>query len=162
MTEKLDCGRGGAPVGHLADLEGTEARLLRLLRLWSDGSTGQARAKAEMIAPLGPDGAGHVLRHLDGVMQLLQTFGRRPLMRHAPDCLCVSGDEACLLALASDAADGAREDALMRAMLLVRPDLAPALVEAAQSLTLVLRRAALTASRPLRDCPVAPSAMRLQ
>lgn len=116
--------RGGLPVGHFDDLAPLEARVVAALRLWDpDGSTtGPARALGELLA-------------------LCQHYGRRPLLRHAVGCPCLGADEACLARLVATAATGGREDAMLIATLMVRPDVAPALSAVAQDFGLGLARA---------------------
>lgn len=65
-------------------------------------------------------------------------------MRHAPACPCIGADEACFAALVADAAEGAREDAMLISTLIVRPDFAPAAAACAEELGVALRRATLT------------------
>ena len=66
---------------------------------------------------------------------------RRPLLRHASACPCLGGDEAAFAEVVRLAAGGEREDALMVACCLVRPDLAPALVHLAEQAGIRLGRA---------------------
>ena len=49
---------------------------------------------------------------------------RRPLLGHAPDCPCAGADECVFARFVALAAEGAREDAVLMAALMVRADLA--------------------------------------
>ncbi|AAV94095.1 hypothetical protein KQ247_12625 [Ruegeria pomeroyi] len=121
--------RGGAAVGHLADLPTLEASAVHCLRLWSDATEGRAAL---------PEGrSAELLKQICG---LCASYGRRPLMRHGLGCACLGADEACFAHMVAAAATGAREDALMLAALIVRPDLAPALVALSEQLGLALHR----------------------
>ncbi|WP_245706594.1 hypothetical protein [Ruegeria marina] len=63
------------------------------------------------------------------------------MVRHDLGCACVGADEACFAHLIASAATGAHEDALMLAALIVRPDLAPALVALSEQFGLALQAA---------------------
>lgn len=142
--------RGAAPVAQVQELGAIEARAVLLLRLWSGGSDARRSAWLELDAALGtPDGA-HAVGILDEFIALCTEHGRRPLLHHSLTCRCVGGDECCLAHVIAAAAEGDREDALMMAMMLVRADLAPALVALATQLGLTLRRMARhdAATRP--------------
>jgi hypothetical protein len=139
--------RGGAAVGLMRDLGPVEAAAVLCLRLWGEGAAGQAAIRAELAASLGAGPAARLGAALDGVMDLCRRHGRRALARHHPDCPCVGGDEACFARCVAAAAEGAREDALMIAVLLVRADMAPWLVGLAGDLGLGLRRLSLRAAR---------------
>ncbi|MEL6104228.1 MAG: hypothetical protein AAFR68_23370, partial [Pseudomonadota bacterium] len=75
--------------------------------------------------------------------------GRRPLMRHNVTCKCLGADESCFANFVGYASEGDREDALLIATTMVRPDVAPALVGVAQEFGLALKRMAIKANRPI-------------
>lgn len=131
--------RGAAAVGHLADLPALEASAVHCLRLWSDAAEGRAALSEERSTEL--------LRQICG---LCASYGRRPLMRHGLGCACLGADEACFAHMVAAAATGAREDALMLAALIVRPDLAPALVALSEQLGLALNRRPVIPTAPGR------------
>ncbi|NDV01641.1 hypothetical protein [Pseudoroseicyclus tamaricis] len=114
--------RGAAPVGQLAELGALESGAVLALRLWCEGAR-------EEIGLAGPG-----LEALTGAMRLLLDHGRRRLMRHGTTCSCLGGDEACFAQLVALAATGEEEEALMLAMLMVRGDMAPALIHHAGDL----------------------------
>lgn len=76
----------------------------------------------------------------DGLIDLINRFGRRPFVHHGPNCDCLGADEAVLLHLVRLAGQGAQEDTLMIAMMIVRADVAPVLAGQAQALALALAR----------------------
>lgn len=122
-------GAGGAAVGRLDDLPPLERMVVLCLRLWSAGADlrgGQTACEGldELI--------GTVVRH-----------ARRPLLCHAPDCPCAGADEAVLARFVALAAEGAREDAVLIATLLVRADLALGLAALAEQVGLGLTRGAV-------------------
>lgn len=138
--------RGGAPVAHLADLDPVAAAAVLQLRAWGDGDG--AAILRDFLRALGPGAGGRAAADLDQLCGLIARHGRRPLMRHGRSCRCVGADEACFATFVATAAEGAREDALLVAMLLVRPDFAPCLVGLAQQVGLALRRMALRGAVP--------------
>lgn len=131
--------RGGAPVGYLTELGPVEAGAVLYLRLWCDGAEAQQQVWNDFSTSLGAQHGRSALRNLEDLCQLCADHGRRPLMRHHVTCKCLGADEACFANFVGAATDGAREDAMLMATLLVRPDVAPSIVELAQSLGLALR-----------------------
>ena len=77
---------------------------------------------------------------LDRLCSLCAAYGRRPLIRHGLKCACLGADENCFAQMIAAASEGAREDAMMLASLIVRPDFAPALASLSEELGLTLRR----------------------
>ena len=75
-------------------------------------------------------------------------------MRHGTDCPCLGADEACFARVVADASEGAREDAMLVAALMVRPDMAPAAVHLAEALGLALKRLALGTVAEARRGPL--------
>ncbi len=148
MTPRRDSRRGGAPVGHVADLDAVGAGAVLYLRLWFDGPEAQARVRHDFAGHLGRDHGRAALETLDHLCTLCTRHCRRPLMRRQAGCRCLGGDEACFAQVVGSASEGAREDALMLAMTLVRADMAPGLVALAEEFGLALKRMALASMRP--------------
>ena len=149
--------RGVAPVGVLDELDQIEAGAVMYLRLWNAGSAAQQQMLVEFARSLGPDAARTTLNALDHICDLCTRHGRRPLMRHGVTCKCLGGDEACFANLVTLAARGEREDAMLIATLIVRPDMAPVLVGLAQSFGLGLSRMTLSELRtPLANVTATP------
>lgn len=130
--------RGGAAVGRLADLNPVEAGAVMYLRLWSEAAEGRSLAEGEMAS--GAEENARVFALLDQMFGLCARHGRRPLVRHGVTCACLGADENCFAQMVAAASEGARDDAMMMALLIVRPDLAPALVALSEQFGLVLRR----------------------
>lgn len=139
--------RGGATVGRLSDLNLLEAGAVMYLRLWGDGAKGRADAASDFDIALGTDQGRAAMLTLDRLCSLCAHHGRRPLVRHGLGCACLGADENCFAQMVAAASEGAREDAMMMASLIVRPDFAPALASLSEELGLVLRR--MTATIPL-------------
>ncbi len=139
--------RGGAAVGRLTDLDPVEAGAVLYLRLWSDGPNGRADAASDFDIALGQDHGRAAMLTLDRLCSLCTSHGRRPLIRHGLGCTCLGADENCFAQMIAAAAEGAREDAMMMASLIVRPDFAPALASLSEELGLALRR--MTSAMPL-------------
>lgn len=123
MSVEMNARTAPGPVGSLAALPGLERRLVEHLRLWRDGRGAVAG--------------------LDALMEPIATFGRHPLRIGAPGDPGVSGDECVLARFVGLAAEGAREDAILIATLLVRADMALGLGRIAEALGHRLMRAAL-------------------
>lgn len=132
--------RGGMPVGAVTDLDPVGAGAVICLRLWGDGPDRRSELSDELSRTLGLGAGQRAAAQFNEIFALCAHHRRRPLMRHALSCECLGADEACFAAFVSAAADGAREDAMMMALLMVRPDLAPALTDAAQKFGLALRK----------------------
>jgi len=137
---------GGAPVGRMDTLPLLEGLSVRALRRWCDGG---AEALAEDLGwTLGESHGERAARAFDALCRHCLSSCRRPLMRHGGGCPCLGADEAAFAQLVQTATEGEREDALMLACCMVRPDLAPALVHLAQIAGLALRCAILSQQRP--------------
>ncbi len=132
--------RGAAAVGMLDELAPFEAGLIHCLRLADDGP---ANPGWQSLAAH-PAGLA-ALEAMGRICTLCARYGRRPLMRHSAGCACLGADEACLVEIVGAAMSGEREDAMLMASLMLRADLAPALVAEAQSAGAALARAHLAA-----------------
>lgn len=132
--------RNAAPIGHLADLPADEADLIVTLRQWCDGPSGQAAVWNSFATRLGPEKGRRALRAFEDLVTLFDTHSRRQLMRNEVCCRCVGADECVFARFVSQAAAGAREDAMLMAMLIVRPDMAPGLTALAEQVGLILRQ----------------------
>lgn len=141
---------GGASVGQLSQLDDLEACAVVYLRLWSDGAEGQTAVWNDLATGLGPTRGRTALAAFEDLIGVIAHHGRRPLMRHAVHCACLGADEACFARFIATATLGEREDALLMAMLLVRPDFAPHVTSVAQDFGLAIKQMLLR--RP--TCPV--------
>lgn len=132
--------RGGAAVGRLTDLQPLEVGAVMYFRLWSDGPHGRSDAASDFDIALGIREGRETMTLLDQICGLCATHGRRTLIHHGLGCSCLGADENCFAQMVGAAAEGAREDAMMMAALMVRPDFAPALVALSEQFGLALRR----------------------
>ena len=144
MTKHVNI-RGAAPIGQIRDLDPLEASAVLYLRLWCDGPDAQQQVWNGFSGLLGSAAARDAVGALEDLCRICVQHGRRALMRHHPTCECLGADEACIANLVAHATEGEREDALLIATLLVRPDVSPLLAAAAQTLGLALKRMALRA-----------------
>ena len=140
--------RGGAPVGYVNELGPVEASAVMYLRLWCDGTDAQARVWNDFAIALGPERGRRAIESLETLCELCVRHGRRPLMRHQVSCKCLGADESCFANFVGYASEGEREDALLIATTMVRPDMAPSLVGFAQEFGLALRRIAIKTKPP--------------
>lgn len=137
--------RGGAPVGYVSELGPVEAGAVLYLRLWSSGARTQQQMRRDFTASLGEDHGLATLQSFEALCELYQLHGRRPLMRHDVACKCLGADESCFANFIGYASEGAKEDALLMATNLVRPEVALTLVSLAEDFGLSLRRMAIQA-----------------
>ncbi|MFT6676100.1 MAG: hypothetical protein ACJAVM_002302 [Sulfitobacter sp.] len=144
MTD-LSTRRGAAPVGFITELPAIEAASVLYLRLWSDGPDQQSEVMKDFQAALGLKKGVKAVATLEQLFSLCARFGRRPLMRHSVDCKCLGADESCFANFIAAAVDGDREDALLMATLLVRPDVAPQIAALASEFGLALKSMRLVA-----------------
>lgn len=138
--DTTSAGRGAAAVGLVGGLPPVEMATVMFLRLWSDGDEGRADAWNAAALTMGAACGRRWLGAFEEMVGLMAGFARRPLVRHSPGCPCLGADESAVATLVAAAAEGAREDALMLAMVLVRADMGPALAGAAETVGLGLRR----------------------
>lgn len=136
---------GGAPVGHIGDLDAVQAGAVLYLRLWHSGAAAQSQVWTDFARQLGPKAGRRALRSFEQMCTLCTQHGRRPLMRHDVMCKCLGADEACLANFIGAAARGDREDAMLIATLVVRADVASTLVALAEAVGLALTRMSMDA-----------------
>ena len=139
--------RGGAPVGFLNELDSIEAASVIYLRLWCDGPDAQAQICNDFASQLGTDQGKRALKSFEDLCALCARHGRRPLMRHSVQCNCLGADESCFANFIATAATGEREDAMLFATLLVRPDMAPLVASLAADVGLAFKRMGVSAPR---------------
>ncbi len=148
--------RGAAPVGLLADLGAVEAEAVRCLRSWSDGPAAWERVCGDLVQALGPDRGRRAAEALEAICDMSLRHGRRPLMRRPAECRQFGADEACFAHMVAAASEGEREDALMIALVMLRPDISMPAVALAQEAGLALRLLALRPEveypEPARHC----------
>lgn len=127
----------GAAAGRVADLDPAGRIAVLAYRHWCEAGPGAVAA----ALGAGPGAS------LSALCALCAGAARRPLVRHAAGCPCLGADEAALAALIAAAAEGAREEAFLQALALVRDDAVPVAVGLAQQAGLCLRRMLLQQGR---------------
>ena len=151
--------RGAAPVGFVTELDGIEAASVIYLRLWCDGPDAQSQVWSDFAANLGTDHGRQALQSFEELCSLCMRHGRRPLMRHAVQCKCLGADESCFANFVATAAEGDREDAMLIATLLVRPDVAPLITSLAATVGLAFKRMRLSAPPQTQHMPLQPTTL---
>ena len=126
--------RGAAPVGVLAELPPLETGAVRAFRMWFSGPHGRADLWTRFAAAYGARPGRTRIGALDRCFMCMVEGARRPLMRHGLACNCLGGDEAAIAHFFAASAAGDREDAMLLATLLVRADMAAALVTLAEEI----------------------------
>ena len=102
---------------------------------------------ADLDARLG-DRAGRALGdRFEDLLETTLAHARRPLMRHATGCPCAGADESVFARFVALAAEGAREEAILIAALIVRADIALGLARLAEEVGLGLQRLGADAPR---------------
>lgn len=137
--------RGAAPVGHLTELSALEAASVIYLRLWCEGPDRQQEVWSDFHTTLDTAQADETSRSFHELCSLCCQHGRRPLMRHSVECKCLGADESCFANFVATAAEGDREDAMLMAMLMVRPDMAHIVTSLATQVGLAMKRMHLSA-----------------
>lgn len=127
---------GAVAVGRLENLAPVAVGAVMCLRLWRDDE----EALGGSVDP-------SALVAFRAISTLFGRHGRRPIMRHAPDCACLGADEAIFAELVQRAVEGEQEDAMLIAALIVRPDMAGTLAGLAAEFGLCLHRQMLRAHR---------------
>ncbi|HET9067157.1 MAG TPA: hypothetical protein VFN28_00840 [Amaricoccus sp.] len=130
---------GATPVGRLAELPPLEREVIHCLRLWCAGPEGPGAVSDELVARHGEAGRA-LAADLGELIATMAGHSRRPLVGHAPGCPCAGADECVFARFVALAAEGAREDAVLMAALMVRADLALCLAARAETVGLRLMR----------------------
>jgi hypothetical protein len=130
---------GATPVGRLSELPPLEREVIRCLRLWCAGPDGPKAVSRALVARHGEGGVG-LAADFGELVHTMAGHSRRPLVGHAPDCPCAGADECVFARFVALAAEGAREDAVLMAALMVRADVALCLATRAEAVGLRLMR----------------------
>ncbi len=143
--------RGSAPVGFITELDGIEAASVIYLRLWCDGPEARETVLSDFATSLGTVQGRRTMKAFEDLCGLCAKYGRRPLMRHSVQCKCLGSDESCFANFIATAATGEREDAMLIATLLVRPDVAPLITALATDFGHALMRMKLAAPKDMGE-----------
>ncbi|MEM6481140.1 MAG: hypothetical protein AAF922_06625 [Pseudomonadota bacterium] len=139
MSERPSFHRGGAPVGHIAQLGPVEAGAVMYLRLWTEGPHAHLQMREDFSATLGSERARKAVKSFVTLCDMMAVHGRRPLMRHQVTCRCLGADESWFAHFIGYASEGEREDALLISMMIVKPNVAPVLAGLAEEFGMALR-----------------------
>jgi len=120
---------GAGAVGRVDDLPRIEAGAVHALRLWFSGPAGKAVVWNRLAHRFGPREGRARLRALERCLALMVDGARRPIMRHGLACPCLGADEWVLARMFAAAARTDRGGAMLLACDLVRPDVAPAMID---------------------------------
>ena len=131
---------GATPVGRLAELPPLERQVIRCMRLWCAAPQAPDRLRRELAAQRGAAAAEGIAADFGDLMLAVARHARRPMLHHDPDCPCAGADECVFARFVALAAEGAREDAVLMAALMVRADIALPLATLAESIGLELVR----------------------
>ncbi|MFO1209098.1 MAG: hypothetical protein U1E40_07720 [Amaricoccus sp.] len=131
---------GATPVGRLAELPPLERQVIRCMRLWCTAPQAPDRLRRELAARRGSAAAEGIAADFGDLMLAVARHARRPMLHHDPDCPCAGADECVFARFVALAAEGAREDAVLMAALMVRADIALPLATLAESIGLELVR----------------------
>lgn len=152
MTSTRDQ-RGGATVAHLQDYDAITAASVVYFRMWCNGADTQATVVDDLTTTLGMGRGQMAAAAFSDLCGMCALHGRRPMMRHALHCKCVGADEASFAHFIATAAEGDRDDAMLIAILLVRPDVAPIITSLAADFGLALKQMNLAAPRAIAQIP---------
>ena len=141
--------RGAATVGLLQDFDAVTAAAVIYLRMWCDSTETQAGVMHDLTGALGIGRGRKAVEAFGDLCGICMRYGRRPLCRHALHCKCVGADEASFGHFVATAAEGDRDDAMLFAILLVRPDVAPVLTSLAAEFGLALKQMNLAAPKEM-------------
>lgn len=137
----------GFDVGTLSGLSPLETTCVTYLRLWSRGTIGHADIWDDEHVTLGLPRGQKIIALCEQLFTICDRFCRRPLTRNPVSHPHISADEASFARLVATAAMGEREDAMQMAMWLIRPDMAPMLIDLAAQFGLTIKQMHLRKGR---------------
>ena len=136
---------GARPVGYVADLDAVQAGAVLYFRKWRNGKAARAEIQNEFNSFFGEQKGNEIADNFDLMCECFTRYARRKLLYHGLNCECLGSDEACLANFIWYAKNGEREDAMLLAANLVRPDIALVLVDLALNFALALKQMELSA-----------------
>lgn len=139
--------RGAAAVCALEELSDVETAAIMYLRLWCHSADGQAEIWRDYHRYFGGEKAKARMSDFEQLMSVVLSHSRRPLQRHQLNCKCVGGDENAFANFVVAAAAGDREDAMLFATTLVRPDMSFTAACMAEPVGLALRQMVVRGAR---------------
>ena len=129
---------GTVPVGRIDDLAPLEATLVCCVRLFYESDQARDALERSLLARLGAERGGALFARFAELCEMTRRFARRPLMRRHAGCCAAGADETAFAAMVAAAVAGEREDAMLIAVCLVRPDVSPPVVALAEQVGLSL------------------------
>ena len=136
---------GARPVGYVADLDAVQAGAILYFRKWRNGKAAQTEIQNEFNTFFGEQKGNEIADIFNLMCECFTRYARRELLYHGLNCECLGSDEACLANLIWYAKNGEREDAMLLAANLVRPDIALVLADLALNFALALKQMELSA-----------------
>lgn len=138
----------------IESLSEAQRETVTLIRLWQSDLDGKETVWTIFLDGLGSPRAKVATRALERSLSLIARNGPRKLQTRPVGNELVTSDERLLADLVDQSLSPDRETALLSAMLLVRPDLAPSLLEHMTQLSLHLR--CLGRNRPFTSTQAKP------
>ena len=135
---------GARPVGYVADLDPVQADAILYFRKWRNGKAARAEIQNEFNRFFGEQKGNEIANNFDLMCECFTQYARRKLLYHGLNCECLGSDEACLANFIWYAKNGEREDAMLLAANLVRPDIATVVVDLALNFALALNQMELS------------------
>jgi len=135
---------GARPVGYIDDLDAVQAGAVLYFRKWCNGKAARAEIQNEFRTFFGEQKGDQVAANFDLMCECFTHHARRTLLYHGLNCECLGSDEACLANFIWYAKNGDREDAMLLAANLVRPDIATVIVDLALNFALALKQMELS------------------
>jgi hypothetical protein len=127
---------GAAPVSRIEAVDQQTLLLVTALRKF--GRSDEDLFWDNMTSLIGPARGDAARSYFDELMLLFTRYARRPLMTHDGGCSCIGADEANFALFICSATCGETEDAMLQAMLILRPDVVSSAVGIAQQLGLLI------------------------
>ncbi|RPE71785.1 hypothetical protein EDD53_0913 [Pacificibacter maritimus] len=127
---------GAAPVSRVDTIDQQSLLLITALRKF--GQSDEHLFWENISSYIGPQRGDTARAYFDDLMQIFTRYARRPLMTHDGNCNCIGADEANFALFICTATHGDAEDAMLQAMLILRPDVVPSAVNLAQQLGLMM------------------------
>lgn len=131
-TDDDQMAAGAEPVGDVGDIDPSELRLLRCIRLWMAGPGYQDLIWETLRGDMGTARARAERRAFEAFMSNIAVSIDRRLARHGVACTCLGRDEAILLTIVRKATMGDRFSATVHASSFVREDRVEPIVDAAE------------------------------
>lgn len=138
----------------LSDQRGLSALSTTYLQLWADGEAGRDRMICEIHNALGPQRGQRIITLWTEFLEIYRCYQLDAAMPHAIYDAYLGIDETSFAKFLVSAVEGEREEALLLALSLVRPDAVLILTNMATQIGLSLKQILLIRSQT--DTPLSP------